>query len=114
VDRYDKLITWVHTKAEADLDEQRRQQRKKVRDSLAAFKSLHEQMNACSCLTLILACIVCWQSREIDRILTECDPEGSRINVLLLEHVSPIEWENIVLYGEYVLDRNVIRKTIID
>jgi hypothetical protein len=26
-----------------------------------------------------------------------------------LEHISPIEWENVVLYGEYVIDRNLIR-----
>ena len=24
------------------------------------------------------------------------------INVSLLEHVSPIEWENVILYGQYV------------
>ena len=23
----------------------------------------------------------------------------------LLEHVSPIEWDNVILYGQYVLDR---------
>jgi hypothetical protein len=26
-----------------------------------------------------------------------------------LEHVSPIEWDNVVLYGEYVIDRSWIR-----
>ena len=25
------------------------------------------------------------------------------------QHVSPIEWDNIVLYGQYVLDRALIR-----
>jgi hypothetical protein len=65
-------------------------------------------MNACSCLTLILACIIYWQ-REIDRVLNECDPEGSGINISLLEHVSPIEWENVVLYGEYIINRALIR-----
>src|ERR687892_944383 len=40
VDMYDKLITWVHTQAEADLDEQLRQQRKTLQSSLASFKSL--------------------------------------------------------------------------
>jgi hypothetical protein len=40
VDMYDKLITWVHTQAEADLDEQLRQQRKALRSSLATLKSL--------------------------------------------------------------------------
>jgi hypothetical protein len=66
-------------------------------------------MNSCSCLTLILACIIYWQAREIDRVLNECDPQSNGINVSLLEHVSPIEWENVVLYGEYVINRDLIR-----
>jgi len=73
-------------------------------------RELHEQMNSCSCLTLILACIIYWQAREIDRVLNECNPEGYGINTALLEHVSPIEWENVVLYGEYVLNRELIRR----
>ena len=72
-------------------------------------RELHEQMNSCSCLTLILACIIYWQAREIDRVLNEGDPEGNGINLSLLEHVSPIEWENVVLYGEYILNRELIR-----
>ena len=43
-------------------------------------------MNACSCLTLILACIVYWQAREISRLVAApdfpFDPD-------LLRHVSP-------------------------
>ena len=42
-------------------------------------------MNACSCLTLILACIVYWQAREISRLAAApdfpFDPD-------LLRHVS--------------------------
>ena len=67
-------------------------------------------MNSCGCLKLILACIIYWQAREIDRVLNEGDPEGSGINLSLLEHVSPIEWENVVLYGEYILNRELIRR----
>jgi len=29
---------------------------------------------------------------------------------LLLEHVSPIEWDNVVLYGQYILDRKLVRR----
>lgn len=72
-------------------------------------RELHEQMNACSCLTLILACIIYWQAKEIDRVLNECDPQGSGINLSLLKHISPIEWDNVILYGEYVLNRDLIR-----
>jgi hypothetical protein len=68
-------------------------------------------MNSCSCLTLILAGIIYWQAREIDRVLNECDPMNNGINVSLLEHISPIEWDNMILYGEYVLNRDLIRWT---
>ena len=27
----------------------------------------------------------------------------------LVEHISPITWDNVILYGEYVLDRDAIR-----
>lgn len=69
-------------------------------------------MNSCSCLTLILACIIYWQAREINRVLSECDPQNNGINVSLLEHISPIEWENVVLYGEYVINRDLIRPPV--
>jgi hypothetical protein len=26
-----------------------------------------------------------------------------------LEHVNPIEWDNVVLYGQYILDRKLVR-----
>lgn len=50
-----------------------------------------------------------WQAKEINRVLNECDPQGSGINLSLLEHISPIEWDNVILYGEYVLNRDLIR-----
>ena len=64
-------------------------------------RELYDQVNACSCLTLILACIVYWQAREISRMAAApdfpFDPD-------LLRHVSPIEWKNVVLYGEIKID----------
>ena len=72
-------------------------------------RDLQEQMNSCSCLTLILACIIYWQAKEIGRVVTEKTPEKEDIDIGLLEHVSPIEWENILLYGEYVIDKSLIR-----
>jgi TnpA family transposase len=68
-----------------------------------------ELMKTSSCLTLILACIIYWQAKEIERVLTECNPQEAGIDISLLEHVSPIEWDNVVLYGEYVIDRSWIR-----
>ncbi len=72
-------------------------------------RDLHEQMNSCSCLTLILASIIYWQAKEIGRVVSEMNAEKDGIDLALLEHVSPIEWENILLYGEYVIDKNLIR-----
>ena len=72
-------------------------------------RELHEQMNSCSCLTLLLACVVYWQAKEISRVLKMGIPEGEDINISLLEHVSPIEWENVILYGQYVLNPDDIR-----
>ena len=64
-------------------------------------REVYDQMNACSCLTLILACIVYWQAREISRLAAApdfpFDPD-------LLRHVSPIEWKNVVIYGEIKID----------
>lgn len=71
-------------------------------------QDLQEQRNSCSCLTLILACIIYWQAKEIHRALLECDPEGNGINLKLMEHISPITWDNVILYGEYVLNQGLI------
>lgn len=72
-------------------------------------RDLAEQKNTCSSLTLIMACIIYWQSKEITRIIKECNPESEGINLDMLEHISPIEWENIILYGEYIINRNSVK-----
>jgi len=59
--------------------------------------------SACSCLNLILACILYWQAWEISWVLSQCDPVANGIDLSLLERVSPIEWDNVVLYGQYIL-----------
>ena len=66
-------------------------------------------MNSCSCLTLILACIIYWQAKEITRRIRSGDAAEEGIDVRLLQHVSPIEWDNVILYGQYVLDRALVR-----
>jgi hypothetical protein len=42
------------------------------------------------------------QAREISRVLSQCDPVANGVDTALLEHVSPIEWDNVVLYGQYI------------
>ena len=63
-------------------------------------------MNACSCLTLILACIVYWQAREISRLAAA---PGFPFDPELITHVSPIEWKNVILYGEIKIDPAKLR-----
>ena len=53
-------------------------------------------------MNLILACIVYWHAREISRVLSQCDPLANGVDTSLLQHVSPIEWDNVVLYGQYI------------
>src|SRR4051794_37165241 len=72
-------------------------------------RELHEQMNSCSCLTLILACVIYWQAKEITRVVRCREPEDEALDATMLEHVSPIEWDNVILYGQYVLDRGRVR-----
>jgi TnpA family transposase len=71
-------------------------------------RELHEQMNSCSCLMLILACVIYWQAKEITRLVRYRGPENVDIDVGMLEHVSPIAWDNVILYGQYILDRKPI------
>jgi len=70
---------------------------------------LYKQLNTSSCLTLILACIIYWQAKEIGRVLSEQLVEAERIDISLARYISPVEWDNVLLYGEYVIDRNLIR-----
>jgi TnpA family transposase len=70
---------------------------------------LREQKNSCSCMTLILASIIYWQAKEINRVVVECDPEGAGVDLSLLQHISPITWDNVILYGEYMMDPKLIK-----
>ena len=72
-------------------------------------QELDAQMNTCSSLTLILACIIYWQAREIERVIADRLPSDPPIDIALLEHISPIGWDNVVLYGQYTLDRDLIQ-----
>jgi len=59
---------------------------------------------------LILACIVYWRAWEISQSLGQCNPLTNGVDTSLLEHDSPIEWANVVLYDQYVLDRKLVRR----
>jgi len=73
-------------------------------------RDFQQQMSRASCLVLILAAIIYWQIREIDTVLRHWDPSEDGIDASLLPHISPIGWDNIVLYGEYALDRGLVSR----
>jgi hypothetical protein len=56
-----------------------------------------------------MACIIYRQAKEINRVILEAEPEVADVGLSLLEHVSPSGWDNVLLYGEYVLNRNLVR-----
>lgn len=68
-----------------------------------------EQRHSCSCLTLVMACIIYWQAREINRVIQEHMPDNDSIDLSLIKHISPIAWENIILYGDYILNRDKVK-----
>ena len=48
-----------------------------------------------------------WQAKEIHRVIqTHTLPDP--INLDLLSNISPVSWENIILYGDYILNRNKV------
>jgi TnpA family transposase len=65
------------------------------------------QKDTSSGLTLIMACMIYWLSKEISRVILEGEAKSAGVDLSLLEHISPIGWENIILYGEYVLNRSL-------
>ena len=52
-----------------------------------------------------------WQAKDVSRVICTADPERHGIELSLLRRVSQIEWDNIVLYGEYVLNRRLVRRS---
>jgi hypothetical protein len=53
--------------------------------------------------------VIYWQAKESSRVVRCREPGDDDIDVVMLEHVSPIEWDNVILYGQYVLDRDQVR-----
>jgi hypothetical protein len=57
-----------------------------------------------------LAAIIYWQILEIDAVLRHWDPADDGVDPTLLTHISPIGRDNILLYGEYRLDRDLVHR----
>lgn len=75
----------------------------------ADWRDFRRQMSSASCLVLVLAAIIYWQIREIQRAIAEAsEDELQGLRLDLLSRVSPIGWENVQLYGEYVLNPGLV------
>ena len=67
-------------------------------------------MNTCSCLNLILACIVYWQAWKSPRSSASAtrspmEPISPRWNTS-----TPVERDNVLLDGQFILDQTLARR----
>ena len=51
----------------------------------------------------MIACIIYWQAKEISRVVIGAALTENGLDPKALAHISPIEWDNVILYGEYTL-----------
>ena len=71
-------------------------------------RDFRRQASTASCLTLVLASVVYWQIREIERVVAESAGDPDAPDFVLLAHVSPIQWDNVTLYGAYNVRRDLV------
>ena len=71
-------------------------------------RDFQQQRSRASCLVLIEAAIIYWQILQIDEVLRFWDLESEGIDPRFLAYTSPIRWDNVILYGEYAMDRNLV------
>ncbi len=57
----------------------------------------------------IISCIIYCQAKEIHRVIQTYTPPEN-IDLSLLSNISPASRENIILYGDYILNRNRVRR----
>ncbi|NRA87925.1 MAG: Tn3 family transposase [Rhizobiales bacterium] len=67
-----------------------------------------EQKKSCSSLNLVIACIIYWQAKEIHRVIKAHAPP-EHIDLALLKNISPVSWENVIVYGDYVLNKDTVQ-----
>jgi TnpA family transposase len=72
-------------------------------------KSLEDINSSSNCTIILIAAIIYWQAKEISKVIKENDPERAGVDISLLAHISPIEWTNVILYGEYKLNRDLVK-----
>ena len=68
------------------------------------------QIISCDCLTLIMACVIYWQAKELDRLTSSAEFVAMGFDLNLVKHISPVGWNNVVLYGEYIINKLLISR----
>lgn len=66
------------------------------------------QIISCDCLTLIMASVIYWQAKELDRLTSTAEFVAMGFDLNLVKHISPVGWDNVVLYGEYIINKSLI------
>ena len=59
---------------------------------------------SCNSLTIILAAIIYWQAKELNRLIASEEFKEMGFNAKLMVHISPVGWDNVILYGEYIIN----------
>lgn len=67
-------------------------------------RSYEDQRHRASALNLVVAAIILWNTVYLARAVEELRNQGMAIPEELLEHLSPLGWEHVVLTGDYVWD----------
>lgn len=56
-----------------------------------------------------MAAIVYWEAKEMKRVVDEFGTELDELTLSMIPHFSPISWDNVLLYGEYMVDKSLIK-----
>ena len=56
-----------------------------------------------------MACVIYWQAKELDRLINSQEFIDMNFDLSLISHLSPVGWDNVVLYGEYIINKLLIK-----
>ena len=65
-------------------------------------RSFENQRYRASCLNLVVAAIVLWNTVYLERAVQALRDSGKTVDDKLLTHLSPLGWEHINLIGDYI------------
>lgn len=57
-----------------------------------------------------MACVIYWQAKELDRLASSDEFAAMGFDPRLIKHISPVGWDNVVLYGEYRINKSLIHR----